>query len=126
MTAISVVAALLLVAIVAAAVAAGSAGAAMILAPLFLILELALLYPALAVMVKRLHDRNRPGWWAAFIFVPAILGSVVNAFNGGDESPLSIALGGVVVIVSIWFLIELGFLCGTVGANRYGPDPLGT
>lgn len=26
--------------------------------------------------------------------------------------------------ISIWALVELGFLRGTVGANRYGPDPL--
>jgi uncharacterized membrane protein YhaH (DUF805 family) len=27
-------------------------------------------------------------------------------------------------LVSLWALIELGFLRGTVGDNRYGPDPL--
>ena len=27
--------------------------------------------------------------------------------------------------ISIWALVELGFLRGTVGPNRYGPDPLG-
>jgi uncharacterized membrane protein YhaH (DUF805 family) len=27
-------------------------------------------------------------------------------------------------IISLWMLIELGFLRGTIGPNRYGPDPL--
>jgi uncharacterized membrane protein YhaH (DUF805 family) len=25
---------------------------------------------------------------------------------------------------TIWFVVELGFLRGTAGPNRYGPDPL--
>ena len=28
------------------------------------------------------------------------------------------------LLVALWFLIELGFLRGTEGDNRYGPDPL--
>jgi uncharacterized membrane protein YhaH (DUF805 family) len=27
------------------------------------------------------------------------------------------------IIGSIWLLIELGFLAGTPGANRFGPPP---
>ena len=30
------------------------------------------------------------------------------------------------IIIGIWFLIELGFLRGTVGPNTFGPDPLQT
>ena len=43
------------------------------------------------------------------------------------------AAGGVGVVfhvigfgISIWALVELGFLRGTAGANRFGPDPLAT
>jgi len=28
-------------------------------------------------------------------------------------------------VVGIWVTIELWFLRGTVGQNKYGPDPLG-
>jgi uncharacterized membrane protein YhaH (DUF805 family) len=34
-------------------------------------------------------------------------------------------LGIAILVVLIWFLIELGFLRGTQGQNQYGPDPLG-
>ncbi len=51
-----------------------------------------------AVAVKRYHDRNKSGWWVLIVFVPVI--------------------GG------LWYLIECGFLRGTPGRNRYGPDPL--
>jgi uncharacterized membrane protein YhaH (DUF805 family) len=65
--------------------------------PLGLLL-LITLWPSLAVYTKRWHDRNKSGWWSLILFVPII--------------------GG------IWMLIELGFLRGTEGANRYGPDPI--
>jgi len=28
--------------------------------------------------------------------------------------------------ISVWAFVELGCLRGTVGPNRYGPDPLST
>jgi uncharacterized membrane protein YhaH (DUF805 family)/TM2 domain-containing membrane protein YozV len=35
-----------------------------------------------------------------------------------------LALGGVSMAISVWALIELGCLRGTVGSNRFGTDPL--
>jgi uncharacterized membrane protein YhaH (DUF805 family) len=31
-----------------------------------------------------------------------------------------------VIGLSLWLLIDVGFLKGTQGPNRYGPDPLET
>jgi uncharacterized membrane protein YhaH (DUF805 family) len=31
----------------------------------------------------------------------------------------------IIAVIFLWFLVELGFLKGTQGRNRYGPDPLG-
>ncbi len=50
------------------------------------------------VQVKRWHDRDKSGWWVLINFIP-ILGNV-------------------------WSLIECGFVKGTNGQNRFGPDPL--
>ena len=55
-------------------------------------------WPSLAVGIKRCHDRNRSGWFLLIGLIP--------------------------IIGSIWLLIELGFLRGTIGPNRYGPDPV--
>lgn len=49
---------------------------------------------SLATQTKRWHDRDKSGWWWLISFVP---------FIGGP-----------------WMLIELGFLGGTPGANRFG------
>jgi uncharacterized membrane protein YhaH (DUF805 family) len=39
--------------------------------------------------------------------------------NAGDTM-FQIAL----VVVGLWYIVELGFLSGTAGPNDYGPDPL--
>lgn len=40
--------------------------------PLQLIASLGLLIPSLAVVVRRLHDINRSGWWYLIVFIPVI------------------------------------------------------
>ena len=56
------------------------------------------IWVGLAVAAKRWHDRNKSAWWILIAFVPLV--------------------GG------LWYLIECGFLRGTPGANKFGPDPL--
>jgi len=93
------------------------------------VLQILFLYPSTALMVKRLHDRNRPSYWAAFILVPMVLKSLTDLMGmTGDplnQNALDYLLNIIVFVVSIWFFIELGCLRGTVGSNQYGPDPLG-
>jgi uncharacterized membrane protein YhaH (DUF805 family) len=76
---------------------------------------------AFAIGVKRLHDRNKSGWWILlFYVVPALLG------GGGNqaESVTAGILGLVSLVLALWGLVELGFLRGTAGPNRFGLDPL--
>ncbi len=58
--------------------------------------SLAILLPALAVMVRRLHDIGKSGWWFFISLIPLV--------------------GG------IWLLVLLA-TSGQVGDNQYGPDP---
>ena len=92
------------------------------------IVQLALLYPVSALMAKRLHDRGRPTWWIAIALVPMVLQGLLQAMgvigNPLQSNALDYLFGLIVFVVGIWFLIELGFLRGTPGANQYGPDPL--
>ena len=62
-----------------------------------LLVNLLLVWPALAISVKRWHDRDKPGWWALIAFVP--------------------------VVGWIWALIENGLLRGSDGVNRFGTEP---
>jgi uncharacterized membrane protein YhaH (DUF805 family) len=79
---------------------------------------------AFAVGIKRLHDRNKSGWWILlFYLAPSVLSGIADT----SEQPMAaVVLGLASLVISIWGLVELGFLRGTVGPNQYGPDPLQT
>ena len=55
-------------------------------------------WPIVAVSVKRLHDRNKSGWWMLVALVP--------------------------YIGWIWYVVDVALLDGTHGSNDFGPDPL--
>ena len=57
---------------------------------------LALLLPSIAVLVRRLHDTDRSGWWYWIVLIPVV--------------------GWLVLL---YFLVS----AGTPGDNRYGPPP---
>jgi uncharacterized membrane protein YhaH (DUF805 family) len=85
-----------------------------------------------ALSVKRLHDRNRTGWWLVWqslLLVLAVLLIVVAIAVPNEQAPLWYALAGGASVaafaISVWLFVEIGFLRGTQGPNRFGPDPLG-
>lgn len=118
--------------------------------------NLLLIYPSLAIVVKRLHDRDKAAnpWALLFVGVPT-LSNLAQTFGIGFEptrvpvgdlggtvmpgltpdadgmltvlmpTPLGIAIMTLGFVVAVWALIELGFLSGTRGPNRFGPDPKG-
>ena len=85
-----------------------------------------------ALSAKRLHDRNRTGWWIAAVYL-AIIIAVLLGFatlmqpEGQRELLNTLAVTAVFAVscLMIWMFIEIGFLKGTQGPNRFGPDPLG-
>ena len=86
----------------------------------FLVLMVPLIWIGLALGAKRLHDRNKSAWWLLVFYV---LPGVVDGI--GSSVGLSTIFSLVAFALSIWGLVEMGFLRGTVGPNQYGPDPLG-
>ena len=56
-----------------------------------------MLLPGLGVLVRRLHDTNRSGWWVLILLIP--------------------------LVGMIWMIVLL-CLQGTSGQNRFGEDPL--
>lgn len=62
-----------------------------------LVYSVAVLIPSVAVGVRRLHDLDRSGWWLLIMLIP-LLGTL---------------------LLLIYFCLR-----GTVGPNRFGPDPL--
>jgi uncharacterized membrane protein YhaH (DUF805 family) len=89
----------------------------------------------LATTAKRLQDRNRRGWWAIAVVVVNRLsllyyGLFFGLSFGVDISiaeELLLVMGAVgLSVLQTWIIIELFFLIGTDGANRFGPDPTRT
>lgn len=93
----------------------------------------------LAILSKRLHDRNRSAWWILLFYVlPSILiviGVVIifaEAMSGGSFDANNLRGPGLVsgvcflvaTAVVIWAFVEVACLRGTVGPNQYGADPL--
>jgi len=114
---------------------------------LFLILPIVFwiitLWISLAAGAKRLHDLNKSGGWLVlFTGGPALLIAAFVAYVGGAAGAAILAgqapsdadllrIGGAAIVMGliwlvlvIWYLIWLGCLRGTVGANRFGSDPL--
>jgi uncharacterized membrane protein YhaH (DUF805 family) len=88
--------------------------------------NLSVLFAGLAIAIKRLHDRDKSAWWLLlFYLVPAILQTVAYYTTPGTGAvEVRVILGLACIFVVVWYLVELGFLRGTAGPNRYGPDPL--
>lgn len=63
---------------------------------IYLTILLFLIHPSMMINIKRSHDRGKTGFFSVLLIVP---------------------------IVSLWPLIEFGFIKGDEGANKYGePD----
>jgi len=69
-------------------------GAAAVVVGIYVLL---LLWPHFVIYIKRAHDRDRSGWFVLVMFVP---------------------------LLQFWPIIEFWFLRGTIGSNRFGPDPV--
>jgi uncharacterized membrane protein YhaH (DUF805 family) len=65
--------------------------------PLGGLFSLVLIIPAIAVSIRRLHDRDKSGWWLLWSLLPLI--------------------GGLILLIQY-------VQRGTVGDNRFGPDPV--
>lgn len=88
----------------------------------FGLVYLVLLIVGIFVGIKRLHDRDKSGWWLLLFYLVPIVCSWISAILSRNGIGALFALAS--LIVSIWTLVELGFLRGTAGPNHYGEDPL--
>jgi uncharacterized membrane protein YhaH (DUF805 family) len=87
------------------------------------IVGLALNYPEFVLAVKRANDRDLPAWQIAVFFIGDGILGFLNLLGVGSGD--AVALMQLVLDLYLLVLIaDLGLRRGTVGPNRYGPDPL--
>ena len=94
------------------------------LAPMLLLVPV--LAAAVYMGIRRLHDRDRSGWWILpFCVGPYLLLGLAHLLSDlgvlGLLAALPLSLGGLALWAWAW--IELGFGRGTRGTNRFGPPP---
>ncbi|MDQ0466355.1 uncharacterized membrane protein YhaH (DUF805 family) [Caulobacter ginsengisoli] len=82
----------------------------------------------LGALVRRLHDRDRSGWWLLVFFGPHMaLASGLSQIPATEQQLMTIVLIVGIFLVApflVWGMVEVFLLRGVKGANRYGPDPL--
>jgi uncharacterized membrane protein YhaH (DUF805 family) len=89
------------------------------------VLQLVWLYPYYCLAGKRFQDRAKPASFALIWIGPQLLSLLLDNLGlTGVPNLVEYAFATFNFVVGVWFLVELGFLRGTVGPNRYGPDPV--
>jgi uncharacterized membrane protein YhaH (DUF805 family) len=97
------------------------------------VIVVAMTWINLATMAKRLHDRDRKGWWAlgfvifgrlSYAYYGLFLGLSFGVDISIAKELLLVMLFVALAIVQTGIFIELFFMPGTDGRNRFGPDPL--
>ena len=96
------------------------------------------IYPHACLSVKRLHDRGKSGLWFLAVIIINIADLILTyiriynlTFSDINRQHIPIFSQPLQVLMAasglfIFFIaIELLFLRGTRGPNKYGPDPLG-
>lgn len=85
--------------------------------------------PSLAVIVRRLHDIGRSGWWVAGYYgltlvctILAVIGLAMS-IAGSSTGMVLIFVGFVAILIAaIWMLVWM-CLDSQPGDNAYGPNP---
>jgi uncharacterized membrane protein YhaH (DUF805 family) len=93
-------------------------------------------YCLTAIVVKRLHDLDRSGWHALVLFAALFFaGLAVMTYGGLQQSNITVpewrefwtTAFYVFTVLSAallaYLIVKLGFRRGTLGPNRFGPDP---
>ena len=79
-----------------------------------------MLFPVLALTIKRLHDFNASGWWAVPLAFLGLIGRATTPYAQFGDADIHLA-ANVLGYLSTLATIALGMPRGTAGANRFGP-----
>ncbi len=76
----------------------------------------------LVIAIKRFHDRNLPGLWAILNLIPVWVFIYVSPLSSSPEVVARL-IPSIVLLFCIPYIVQIFFLPGDAGANRYGPPP---
>lgn len=81
-----------------------------------------LLWPTSAVVVKRLHDRNKPGYWGLLLILAWML--LAGNWESLPASGQWVLIRFIPTLILVTMTLELGGFRGSAGANRFGKAAL--
>lgn len=93
----------------------------------WLVVILPVWWASIVISIKRLHDRNISAFWLLPMVLWAGVGNglmILNLEIFHIVQSLIFVLGLIVMLINLWLGINIYFLRGTKGPNRFGPDPL--
>ncbi|MBR1277446.1 DUF805 domain-containing protein [Bradyrhizobium sp. AUGA SZCCT0283] len=81
-----------------------------------------LLWTYFATSIKRLHDRDKRGWWMVpFFVIPGLYNQFADRL---PDSYFMMLPALIVFVLSVWGFVEMYCLKGSRKTNRFGADPL--
>jgi uncharacterized membrane protein YhaH (DUF805 family) len=92
-----------------------------------IVLYVPIIISAVAVGLKRLHDRDKSGWWLAAFALPLVLPFIATPLDDlltPQTATTFTFFQYVSLAIIVWAAIELGCVRGTIGPNEHGPDPV--
>lgn len=90
---------------------------------------IAMTWSGFALQVKRFHDRGRSGFWVLAPLAPvsmivgAVLVGITENVKPAQMLPELALWFGLLALINLWFLVELGMLGSAEGPNKYGDPP---
>jgi uncharacterized membrane protein YhaH (DUF805 family) len=107
------------------------------------IFSVAIFIPSLAVLIRRLHDTGKSGWYSLIIYLPLFLfiGFFVYVFSKvglenlknpdpeiiknavGPNALIFLVLFGIVFLIAAIYMLVLLCTDSQPGENEYGPNP---
>ena len=94
---------------------------------LFVAVVLYCAWVMIAASARRLHDRDKGGWWVIpFVIIPIGVNELINfqTHIHPEMNVYQLILTWLTVALGLWGFIDIGCVHGTVRENRYGPVPL--
>jgi len=85
------------------------------------LLFIAFYYVQLSLLVRRLHDIGKSGWWyVPYFFIPT---TYLRFFNQNPEYEAPLIVSILIVLLAIFGMLNAGFAAGTKGPNKYDVEP---
>ena len=91
-----------------------------------MLLGLPVLVINLAVLVRRLHDRGKGALWLLVFWAApgaCFIAAQLATEQTGEGGLFALASAMAGLAFEAWAIVEVGFLRGTSGPNRFGPVP---